>query len=321
MTVVRWSRAEVGEGIPAAAVDDLDDVDVLVLDGVTAADPLAWCVDAPCVVVAGSPPDAPPPATVDVVIDAGDSGRLDQIVRAVEASPTGARLLVDVLRTSRTLDVRRALSVESLAYSTLLASPPFRSWLEARAERVSPSFDEPPVRMVRAADVLRVTLARPENRNAFSAVMRDALVEALLVADADISVHVVVDAEGPVFSSGGDLTEFGTASDVARAHQIRTHRSVGVLLDRLGPRATIHVKGDCVGAGVELPAFAHRVVAAPDTTFRLPEVAMGLIPGAGGTVSLPRRIGRQATAELALTGRTMDVDEALDLGLVDELET
>lgn len=316
---MRWSRAQVGEGVPAAAVDDLDAVDVLVLEGVTADDPLAWCADAPCVVVASCPVDAARPSSVDVVVDADAAAELDGVVRAVEASPAAARLLVDVLRTSRTLDVRRALSVESLAYSTLLASPPFRSWLRAQPERTPRSFDEPPVRMVRDGDVLRVTLARPGNRNAFSAAMRDALVEALLVAEADLSVHVVVDAEGPVFSSGGDLTEFGTATDVARAHQIRTHRSVGALLDRLGPRATVHVTGDCVGAGVELPAFAHRVVAAPDTTFRLPEVAMGLIPGAGGTVSLPRRMGRQATAELALTGRAMGVEEAMDVGLVDEL--
>ena len=52
------------------------------------------------------------------------------------------------------------------------------------------------------------------------------------------------------------------------------------------------VHGACVGAGVELAAFADRVIARPSTRFRLPEVGMGLIPGAGGAVSIPRRIGR-----------------------------
>jgi enoyl-CoA hydratase/carnithine racemase len=80
------------------------------------------------------------------------------------------------------------------------------------------------------------------------------------------------------------------------------------------------VHGACVGAGVELPAFAGRVVARPDARFRLPEVAMGLVPGAGGTVSIPRRIGRQATALLALTGDTIDAPTALALGLVDEID-
>ena len=79
------------------------------------------------------------------------------------------------------------------------------------------------------------------------------------------------------------------------------------------------VHGACVGAGIELPAFAGRVVASRDAWFALPEVAMGLVPGAGGTVSLPRRIGAQRTAWLALTGRRIDAETALAWGLVDEL--
>jgi enoyl-CoA hydratase/carnithine racemase len=60
-------------------------------------------------------------------------------------------------------------------------------------------------------------------------------------------------------------------------------------------------------------------VAAPGAFFQLPEVGFGLVPGAGGTVSLPRRIGRQRTAWLALTGRRLPVEEALGWGLVDEI--
>ena len=77
--------------------------------------------------------------------------------------------------------------------------------------------------------------------------------------------------------------------------------------------------GSCVGAGVELPAFATRVVARPDASFRLPELGMGLVPGAGGTVSLPRRIGRQRAAWLALTGVPIDVETALSWRLVDAI--
>jgi enoyl-CoA hydratase/carnithine racemase len=180
--------------------------------------------------------------------------------------------------------------------------------------------DGPPVRLGRDGDSLRITLARPENRNAFSAEMRDALFEALTAAEIDASLaEIVVDAEGPSFSSGGDLTEFGTAEDVVRAHQIRTLRSVGAVLSRLAPSVTAIVQGPCVGAGVELSAFAGHVVARPGATFRLPEIEMGLIPGAGGTVSISRRIGPQATARLALLGEAITADEALALGLVDEL--
>jgi enoyl-CoA hydratase/carnithine racemase len=74
-----------------------------------------------------------------------------------------------------------------------------------------------------------------------------------------------------------------------------------------------------VGAGIELAACAGHVVATADTRIGLPEVAMGLIPGAGGTVSLPARIGRHRTAWLALTGRTLDAPTAHAWGLVDAL--
>jgi enoyl-CoA hydratase/carnithine racemase len=61
------------------------------------------------------------------------------------------------------------------------------------------------------------------------------------------------------------------------------------------------------------------VTAAPDAYFQLPEVGMGLVPGAGGSVSLPRRIGRQRTARLALGGERIDAETALAWGLVDEI--
>lgn len=70
---------------------------------------------------------------------------------------------------------------------------------------------------------------------------------------------------------------------------------------------------------MELAAFAGRVTAAPDARFCLPEVSMGLVPGAGGTVSVPRRIGRRRAALLALTGQTLDAPTALDWGLIDEI--
>jgi enoyl-CoA hydratase/carnithine racemase len=145
-------------------------------------------------------------------------------------------------------------------------------------------------------------------------------VAALEVAVADPTIEAVhLRGAGPSFCSGGDLSEFGTTPDPVTAHLVRTTRSAGALLARCAPRVTAHVHGACVGAGCELAAFAGRVVAAADATFRLPELAMGLVPGAGGTAGLPRRIGRQRTAWLALTGEAIDARAALAWGLVDEL--
>lgn len=333
MTVLRWTRADRRSCDTGLVRDDLDGVSVLVLEDVdpTESSGLAWCRTAPCPVVAtvagtgGQVDDVP----VDVVIttDApadptGDpAGRVEAVVAGAVANPGAARVLVDVLRVVPHLGVEGGLAVESLAYSMLLAGPEFSRWLDAQPARGVKQIARPPVRMERAHDRLHLTLDRPENRNAFGAAMRDALHAGLQVAGADDAIaSVVIDAAGPVFSSGGDLTEFGTTTDVVRAHGIRTLRSVGAAIDRIADRVTVRVRGACVGAGVELPAFAGRVVAAPGTSFRLPEVAMGLIPGAGGTVSLTRRIGAMRTAELALSGRTMAVDEALALRLVDAVE-
>jgi len=180
-----------------------------------------------------------------------------------------------------------------------------------------PTGDEP-VLLDRNGDVLTITLNRPARHNAYAAAVRDALVDALDVAVLDPSLDVVVRGAGKSFCSGGDLAEFGTTPDVVTAHVIRTTRSAGSRLAALGDRLTVEVQGACIGAGTELSAFGHRVVVRGDAFFQLPEVAMGLIPGAGGTVSVTKRIGRHRAAWLALTGTRIDVDTALSWGLVDE---
>jgi enoyl-CoA hydratase/carnithine racemase len=150
--------------------------------------------------------------------------------------------------------------------------------------------------------------------------LRDQLFEALILACADASIErVVLDGAGLSFCSGGDLAEFGTLPDPATAHLVRLTRSPARLLAELAPRLEVRLHGACIGAGIEMAAFAHRVVAHPDTSISLPEVGLGLIPGAGGTVSLPRRIGRHRTAELALRRTPIDAVTALRWGLVDAI--
>lgn len=228
-------------------------------------------------------------------------------------------MLRDVLDATAHLEVPEALAVESLAYSTLLAGPEFAHWLAGRVRRPVPTCAEP-VLVVRLEDELHVTLNRPERRNAFGAAVRDGLLDALAVAGADPSVtRVRLDGAGPAFCAGGDLDEFGTADDPATAHRVRMQRSAGLAVHRLADRVHPVLHGACIGAGIEVPAFADHVVARAGTSFRLPELTMGLIPGAGGTVSISRRIGRTRFEEWVRSGESVDAATALDWGLVDEV--
>ncbi len=243
------------------------------------------------------------------------------VVTGIVAAPFAAATLVQVLRASASLGVAAGLAVESLAYAALQAGPEHARWLRDRGvPRGAPPADTPTVRIARGGQDLIATLARPERHNAFSARMRDELAAALMLVVAEPDCALVLRGEGPSFCSGGDLDEFGTRPDPATAHLIRTTRSPARLLAEVGARTRVELHGACIGAGIELAAYAATVVARPDAFVQLPEIAMGLIPGAGGTVSLPRRIGRQRTALLALTGRRLDATTARDWGLVDRVE-
>ena len=224
-----------------------------------------------------------------------------------------------LLRATVTLDVAGALAAESAAYSMLLAGSEFQAWLAGRPP-ARPAGPPERVRLDRTGDELTINLARPARRNAFDSRMRDALAAALHVAELDPDVHVTLRGDGPSFSAGGDLDEFGTAADPAAAHIVRVAASPAAALHRLRDRVTARVHGPCIGAGLELPAFAGHVIAHADTTFGLPEIAMGLIPGAGGTVSIPRRIGRHRTTWLALSGRPLSASTAAAWGLIDRIE-
>jgi len=255
----------------------------------------------------------------DVTLD--DEKELDAIRATVEAAPLASMTLAQLLRHSEGLSVHEGLIAESLVYSTLQNGPEFQRWLATRDPAWRKPVLEPAVRVERVGNRLMLALNRPGKHNAFSAEMRDALFEALQVAASDPSVEeVLIRGEGASFCSGGDLDEFGTLPDPATAHAIRSTRNVGRLLASLADRVRFEIHGACIGAGMELPAFGKRVVAWEDAYFELPEVGLGLVPGAGGTVSIPRRIGRQRTAYLALSRARLDVATALRWGLIDEIK-
>ncbi len=257
-----------------------------------------------------------------VACPGGVEAELAHLAGVVERSTAASVALVQLLRVGEPLGAADAVVAESWVYSLLQAGEDHRRWLADRAERPrKPRPDRPVVGVERRDATLTLTLDRPEVRNAYGTRMRDELVEGLLIAAADDGIaRVELRGAGPAFCSGGDLDEFGTATDPVTAHLVRTTRNAGLHLSRLAARVAAHVHGACVGAGVELPAFAGEVVARSDVTFLLPEVSMGLVPGAGGTASIPRRIGRHRTAHLALSGRPVDAATALEWGLVDRID-
>jgi len=272
-----------------------------------------------CVIIGlGAAPD-----TVDVGIT--DQQQLDQLLPAIDAQPVAAVMLVQLLRHNAQCSIQQGLFAESLAYSTLQQSRGFQQWLSTTARPAHRSDGDAPLLIERVqrggAIELDLTFNRPHAHNAYSAALKDALCEALQLAHADNDVQqVTLRGNGPSFSAGGDLSEFGSVTDAAEAHASRSTRSAAALLATLQCNTAARLHGACIGAGIELPAFTGHVSAAPGSFFQLPEVGMGLVPGAGGTVSICKRIGRQRTAWMALTGARIDPATALQWGLIDQLE-
>ncbi|MGO9035506.1 enoyl-CoA hydratase/isomerase family protein [Mycobacterium sp.] len=245
-----------------------------------------------------------------------------ELAARVDRWPLAAAVCDDVLRSvDPTGPTRVGVVTESLAYSTLQGGPEFARWLAERGPARLPDIADP-VQAHRDGNMVRIAFNRPQRHNAFSTDARAALLEALAVAQLDPSVdEVVLTGKGPSFCSGGDLDEFGTLRDPASAHLARTRYSPALVLDaltaRLGQACRAEVHGQVLGSGLEMAAFCGRVLCQPDAVFGLPELSLGLIPGAGGTVSVTRRIGRWRTAYLVLSGQTIDADIALAWGLVD----
>lgn len=225
-------------------------------------------------------------------------------------------------------ELRAGLLMESLAYATLQGGPDHDNWLRSHADR-SPKnvsecghHDDKRERVIVTDDHDRVTITlnRPQLANAFDAAMRDQLADALRAIAADPARRpLLIRGAESTFCAGGDLNEFGTVSDPSTAHLLRSTTAVAPLLLQVADRTTAFIDGACVGAGIELAAFCKRIEVTPSARFRLPEVSMGLLPGVGGTVSIPRRIGRQKTLEWLISNRDLDAQTALEWGLADAL--
>lgn len=164
--------------------------------------------------------------------------------------------------------------------------------------------------------ILRLILNRPKLLNAYDRTMRDALFEGLGVAQVDRSVAVVVlSGAGRAFSSGGDLTEFGTAPSPVRAREIRQMRDVWRRLSELPAVTIASVHGLAAGGGLEMALLCDLFLCARDARLGLPETGLGAIPGVGGTQTLPRAAGEGRAAAMLLAGEWIDGAEAARIGL------
>lgn len=276
----------------------------------------------PCIGIAELPEALSPDIinAFDVIINQAD--KATNIISNIEKNPATAMTLVQLLRLSENLDVYDGLLAESLAYASLQGGAEAKAFLESRpaTQQSTNDSDKPAVTLTRNNDQLTLTLNRPEYRNAYSIAMRDGLIESLKLLADDCTINkAIIKGSGACFCIGGDLEEFGTAPDTATAHAVRCARNVGLLLHEQKDRVECHVHRACIGSGIELPAFTHKIIATENTFFQLPEITMGLIPGAGGTVSIARRIGRQRLTYWALSAKKINVETALSWGLIDEI--
>lgn len=270
----------------------------------------------PCPVIGLGASGHPLAPHLDAVIEAPVSAEV--ILRQVAAHPQAAAVIVQLLRLLPDLSAEAGLTAESLAYAVLQGSDEHLRWRAARPV-VTPGA-EGRLRSERRDGVLTLTLASPESGNAVDRYLRDALYEALSLAALDPDIgRIELRAEGKAFSLGAELGEFGTTTDPATAHAIRLATLPARPASRCADRMEVHVQGACVGAGLELAAWARRIVASGNAWFQLPELAMGVLPGAGGCVSLTRRIGRQRTALMILSGKRLSARQALGWGLIDAI--
>ena len=169
--------------------------------------------------------------------------------------------------------------------------------------------------------IARVTLNRPESLNAFSVKMRDDLFEVLSAIKSDDEVRVAVfkGAGKRAFCAGADLTEFLTAPSVIKARRIRAVRDLWRLFLSTPQPLIAALHGYVLGSGIEIALFCDLRIASNDVIFGLPEVGLGILPGAGGTQTLPRTVGIAGALDMLLTGRRLGGKEALQMGLVTRL--
>ena len=149
--------------------------------------------------------------------------------------------------------------------------------------------------------------------NALSAVVRDGLHEAFQQANASDASAIVLICDGRTFIAGADITEFGGAQTGASLLDVQN------MMENSTKPVVAAIHGTALGGGLEVALCAHYRIAVPSAKCGLPEVHLGLLPGAGGTQRLPRIVGAEKALEFMTAGTHVAAAECLEMGLVDEL--
>lgn len=169
-----------------------------------------------------------------------------------------------------------------------------------------------------APGVRQLRLNRPERRNALATPLLAEVAAALTAADADEAVRCIVVTGGEqVFAAGADIREMAEKSAPEALADRRP--AIWAEIRAVAKPIVAAVNGWCLGAGCELLMCCDLSVAARDAKFGQPETNLGIIPGAGGTATLPRLVGRTAAMKLVLLGEPISAEEAQALGLVTEV--
>ncbi len=180
---------------------------------------------------------------------------------------------------------------------------------------------EPAVLLERRGPVGVITLNRPDALNAINNAVRSGLTRACREAQADAAIRaVLLRAAGPRgFCVGADIKEFRPVDSLVAARRLDPELAYADAIAALTKPVVAAVHGFCLGGGFEIALACDIRVASSDAVFGLPEVNLGLIPGAGGTQRLPRLIGMGRALDLMLTGERLGAEEALRLGVVTRL--
>ncbi|MEA3039851.1 MAG: 3-hydroxyacyl-CoA dehydrogenase, partial [Sphingomonadales bacterium] len=172
-----------------------------------------------------------------------------------------------------------------------------------------------PITTHRHGDVLVVVSNNPPV-NALGHAVREGLVKAIQQADADAAVKaVVIICQGQTFFAGADISEFSTGKSLAPP----ALPQVVDIIENCTKPVVAAIHGTAFGGGLEVALASHYRVAVPSAKLGVPEVKLGLLPGAGGTQRLPRVAGVPKALEMAATGNPISAKEAYGIGLVDRL--
>jgi methylglutaconyl-CoA hydratase len=176
------------------------------------------------------------------------------------------------------------------------------------------------LRTERDGDVLRITLARPDRRNAFDAALIAELAEAFVGVGR--ARAVVLAGDGPSFSAGADVDWMRSSVDLSYEENVADANALRAMLEAIDscPAPVVaRVQGHALGGGAGLVAAADIAIAAPDTVFAFSEVKLGIIPAVISPFALTR-IGPAAARRYFVTGERFDAETALRIGLVHEVD-